>query len=34
MAAAHEFRHVVINDDAERAADEVVAIIEAQRKDA
>jgi guanylate kinase len=33
VAAAEEFDHVVMNDDAERAADEVVAIIEAQRKE-
>jgi guanylate kinase len=32
VAAAHEFDHVVINDDAERAADDVAAIIEARRK--
>jgi guanylate kinase len=33
VAAAQEFDRVVVNDDAERAADEVAAIIEAQRKD-
>jgi guanylate kinase len=33
VAAAEEFDHVVVNDDAGRAADEVVAIIEAQRKE-
>ncbi len=33
VAAAEEFDHVVVNDDARRAADEVAAIIEAQRKD-
>jgi guanylate kinase len=33
VAAAEEFDHVVVNDDAGRAADEVVAIIAAQRKD-
>lgn len=32
VAAAHEFDYVVINDDAERAAAEVVAIIEARRR--
>jgi guanylate kinase len=32
VAAAHEFDHVIVNDDAERAAGEVVAIIEEQRK--
>jgi guanylate kinase len=33
VAAAEEFDHVVVNDDAGRAADEVAAIIEAQRRD-
>ncbi len=33
VAAAEEFDHVVVNDDAVRAADEVIAIIEAQRKE-
>jgi guanylate kinase len=33
VAAAQEFDHIVVNDDAGRAADEVVAIIEAQRKE-
>ena len=33
VAAAEEFDHVVVNDDAGRAADEVAAIIEGQRKD-
>jgi guanylate kinase len=33
VAAAEEFDHVVVNDDAGRAAAEVVAIIEAQRKE-
>jgi guanylate kinase len=33
VAAAKEFDHVVVNDDAGRAADEVAAIIEAQRKE-
>jgi guanylate kinase len=33
VAAAEEFDHVVVNDDAGRAADEVVAIIEARRKE-
>ena len=33
VAAAEEFDHVVLNDDAGRAADEVAAIIEAQRKE-
>ena len=33
VAAAQEFDHVVVNDDAGRAADEVAAIIEAQRKE-
>jgi guanylate kinase len=33
VAAAEEFDHVVVNDDAGRAADEVAAIIEAQRKE-
>lgn len=32
VAAAHEFDHVVLNDDAQRAAGEVAAIIEARRK--
>ena len=32
MAAATEFDHVVINDSAERAATEVVAIIRERRK--
>ncbi len=32
VAAAGEFDHVVVNDDAERAAGEVAAIIEARRK--
>ena len=32
VAAAEEFDHVVVNDDAERAAAEVAAIIEAQTK--
>ena len=34
VAAAQEFDHVVVNDDAARAADEVAAIIEARRKEA
>lgn len=34
VAAAEEFDHVVVNDDAGRAAAEVAAIIEAQRKEA
>jgi guanylate kinase len=33
VAAAQEFDHIVVNDDAGRAADEVAAIIEAQRKE-
>jgi guanylate kinase len=33
VAAAKEFDHVVVNDEAGRAADEVAAIIEGQRKD-
>jgi guanylate kinase len=33
VAAAEEFDHVVLNDEAGRAADEVAAIIEGQRKD-
>ena len=33
VAAAEEFDHVVVNDDVGRAADEVVAIIEARRKE-
>jgi guanylate kinase len=33
VAAAHEFDHVVVNDDAERAADELAAIIRARRKE-
>jgi guanylate kinase len=33
VAAAEEFDHVVVNDDARRAADEVAAIIQAQRKE-
>ena len=33
VAAAQEFDHVVVNDDAERAADELAAIISARRKD-
>jgi guanylate kinase len=33
VAAAHEFDHVVVNDDAGRAADEVAAIIAARRKE-
>lgn len=33
VAAAHEFDHIVVNDDAERAAAEVVAIIEQRRRD-
>lgn len=33
VAAAAEFDHVVVNDDAGRAADEVAAIIEARRKE-
>ena len=33
VAAAKEFDHVVLNDEAGRAADEVAAIIEGQRKD-
>jgi guanylate kinase len=33
VAAAKEFDHVVVNDDARRAADEVAAIIEAHRKE-
>lgn len=32
VAAAEEFDHVVVNDDAGRAADEVAVIIEARRK--
>jgi guanylate kinase len=32
VAAAGEFDHVVVNDDAERAAAEVAAIIEERRK--
>jgi guanylate kinase len=32
VAAAGEFDHVVVNDDAERAAREVAAIIKARRK--
>ena len=32
VAAAQEFEYIVINDDAGRAADEVVAIIEERRK--
>jgi guanylate kinase len=32
VAAAGEFEHVIVNDDAERAADEVAAIIEERRK--
>jgi len=32
VAAAHEFDHVIVNDDAERAAREIVAIIEGRRK--
>jgi guanylate kinase len=32
VAAAGEFEHLVVNDDAERAADEVAAIIEERRK--
>ena len=32
VAAAHEFDHVIVNDDAERAAAEVAAIIEERRK--
>lgn len=32
LAAAQEFDHVVVNDDAERAADEVAAIINTERK--
>jgi guanylate kinase len=32
VAAAGEFDHVVVNDDAERAANEVAAIIEERRK--
>jgi guanylate kinase len=32
VAAAHEFDHVIVNDDAERAAREVAAIIESRRK--
>ncbi len=32
VAASHEFDYVVINDDAERAAAEVVAIIEERRR--
>ena len=34
VAAAHEFDHVVVNDNAGRAANEVVAIIEERRKGA
>ena len=33
VAAAEEFDHVVVNDDAGRAAGEVAAIIEARRKE-
>ncbi len=33
LAAAEEFDHVVVNDEAGRAADEVAAIIEARRKE-
>jgi guanylate kinase len=33
VAAAKEFDHIVVNDHAGRAADEVVAIIEAQRRE-
>jgi guanylate kinase len=33
VAAAEEFDHVVVNDDAARAAGKVAAIIEAQRKE-
>ncbi|HMK93304.1 MAG TPA: guanylate kinase [Thermoleophilia bacterium] len=33
VAAAKEFDHIVVNDDAARAADEVAAIIEAHRKE-
>lgn len=33
VAAADEFDHIVVNDDADRAAAEVAAIIEARRKD-
>jgi guanylate kinase len=33
VAAAEEFDHVVVNDEAGRAADEVAAIIEGQRRD-
>jgi guanylate kinase len=33
VAAAEEFDHVVVNDDARRAAEQVTAIIEAQRKE-
>lgn len=33
VAAAEEFDHIVVNDEAERAAGEVAAIIEAQRKE-
>ena len=33
LAAAEEFDHVVVNDDAGRAAGEVAAIIEARRKE-
>ena len=33
VAAAKEFDHVVVNDDAERAAGEVAAIIEAHREE-
>ena len=33
VAAAEEFDHIVVNDDAVRAADEVAAIIDAQRKE-
>jgi guanylate kinase len=33
VAAAKEFDHVVVNDEAGRAADEVAAIIEAQRRE-
>jgi guanylate kinase len=33
VAAAEEFDHVVVNDEAGRAADEVVAIIAAQRRE-
>jgi guanylate kinase len=33
VAAAHEFDHVVVNDDAGRAAEEIAAIIAARRKE-